>query len=204
MHDPRFQMAWGNTALTLDERSALTTLLSPRERQRASHLSPARAQRYLAGRVLARKLAAEVLGVAWESVIPQARCTECDMDHGPITIADTDLFLSLAYSRNEMVALCAQGVRCGVDLEHGDPADERVVPTSVGTHSVTLQQWCDYEAVAKADGRGIHLDMADIHVAQTTHGHIVTVEQSPYSYTLLRLDAPMGMVLSAALHIPGD
>lgn len=204
MHDPRFHVAWGNTTLTLDERTALYAVLSQSEQQRASQLSPARAQRYLAGRVLARKLAAEVLGVAWESVIPQARCTECDMDHGPITIAGTDLFLSLAYSHDEMVALCAQGVRCGVDLEHGDPADERVVPTSVGTHSVTLQQWCDYEAVAKADGRGIHLDMADIHVTQTSHGQFVTVEQSPHSYTLLRLDAPDGKVLSAALHIPGD
>lgn len=155
-------LLWGTTVLSEQELAQLEPLLSVSERARADAIGALRSQRYLAGRFLARKLGAQLLGARWTSVIPLAHCLECGMDHGPITIVGTDVHISLSSSGMKLVAAGARGKRIGVDIEQGNLGDTREVAGRSEILQVTLAQWCEYEAVAKAMGLGIALGIDEV------------------------------------------
>ena len=170
-----FVLLWGATTLSEEELEELFPILTPSERARVASLGHVSAERYLSGRYLARKLGGEILGKAWNAVIPKAHCTECRLDHGAITLEGTDVNISLSSSGGVLVAAGIHGQRIGVDIEEGNLADTREVAGTTGMHIVTLASWCDYEAVVKAMGVGNTLSIdeldSDVVSAQFTVHH---------------------------------
>jgi phosphopantetheinyl transferase len=186
---------WGSCLLTDDEREILEPYLSPRERLRVSTLTENLASRYLAGRYLSRQLGASILRQDWSDIIPEALCPDCEQDHGPLSIQGTDVNISVSYSSDRAVALAARGFHIGVDLEQGEPTEKR----SVGLHTLTLQQWCDYEAVIKADGRGMLIDINDVKISESSGEKRGQVRDRTALYAFVPLEAPAGFVVSAVI-----
>jgi 4'-phosphopantetheinyl transferase len=149
-----FVLLWGTASLSEQESGELSPLLTPTELARAASLGEVLSQRYLSGRYLARKVGGDILGEEWTSVIPIAHCSECGMDHGPITIEGTDVHISLSSSGSVVVAAGIRGQQIGVDIEQGNLGDSREVAGKAGTYTVSLGSWCEYEAVVKAMGVG--------------------------------------------------
>lgn len=192
-------VAWGPSRLADNEMDEIKVVLTSGERARIVELSPDRAARYLAGRSLVRKLAAEMLHSTWASIIPEANCLECGGDHGALVIRGSDLCVSLAYSGEHAVALAAHGRKVGIDLESGHPTEERQVGFLRSTAFVTLQSWCDYEAVIKADGRGMLIDINDVKISESAGEKRGQVKDSTALYTFVPLEAPAGLVVSAVV-----
>lgn len=204
MSKPRYVTAWGPARLSDGRNDELERVLTSGERARASVLSPERASRYMAGRSLVRELAARQLQRTWESTIPQATCSECGGDHGAITIRGSELNVSVAYSGDHAVAFATQGRKVGIDIESGHPSEERQVGVLHSTTSITLQSWCDYEAVIKADGRGIQIDFSDVEISERDGEKYGQVRGSAEIYAFIPLEAPAGVVVSAVIEtLPG-
>lgn len=182
----------------------LLSVLTSGELDRISELSPERVERYLAGRSLVRELAARQLHRQWHTVIPEACCTECGADHGAITVKGSDLKVSVSYSGDHAVAIAAHGRNVGIDLESGNPRELREVGVKQSTASVTLQEWCEYEAVIKADGRGMLVDIADLSISEEHGEKLAQVRGSAQAYRFIPVEAPVGFVVSAVVEIIQD
>lgn len=189
---------WGSCILSDAERESLEPYLSPRERSRFSALPENLASRYLAGRYLSRQLAASILQQDWSEIIPEAMCPDCEQDHGALSIRATDVNISVSYSNTRAVALAAHGLQIGIDLEQGVPTEKR----SVGSLTLTLQQWCDYEAIVKADGRGIRIELNEVEFTEVAGKRIGRIRDSEQSFELLDIDPVEGFVISAAVRQP--
>ncbi|WP_280803149.1 4'-phosphopantetheinyl transferase family protein [Aurantimicrobium minutum] len=178
--------------------------MSQTEESRSLSLPPALAKRYLAGRFYARKLASEILQQDWQNITPAAQCAVCGGDHGAISIRGSDLNVSVAYSGDHAVAFAAHGRKVGIDIESGHPSEERQVGILHSTTSITLQGWCDYEAVVKADGRGILIDFSDVEISERDGEKYGQVRGSAEIYAFIPLEAPAGVVVSAVIEtLPG-
>lgn len=178
------ELLWGTFPINEAQSRELLPLLTRSEQERFDSLGEVRAQRYLAGRYLARKAAGRLLEQDWSSVIPSAQCAECGMDHGPISISGTDINISLSSSGSVVVAAAARGSHIGVDIEKGNLLDLREVAGSYSNHTVTLAQWCEYEASVKVMGVGTVLGIDELDMKSISQGYEVRSASQVGEYVL--------------------
>ena len=131
-------------------------------------------RRFLTGRVLAKTVLAERLGLAPESVTFDATCDDCGKPHGKPRLPGVEFSISHSGDR---IGLAVSTVPVGLDVETdtrraddsligyalneteqqalaGLPADERV--------STFFQYWSRKEALMKATGRGLKIPLQSI------------------------------------------
>jgi len=151
--------AWvGNLAgcLSADERDDIARLARSEDRSEAA-----------VSRGLWRTLAGEALSKAPDQVGVERTPYGRPLPEG---LARTQCDLGVAHARGLVAIACGHGVRLGIDIEHRyTPAPEEAVARAVeGITGPALELvpdsaerqmlcWCMFEALTKADGRGIHL-----------------------------------------------
>ncbi|KZE43048.1 hypothetical protein [Microbacterium sp. T32] len=110
----------------------------------------------LARRTVSRALLAELLPGA-EFV---SRCPACGGDHGRIRVVGMDASASVSYAAGWAFALAVPGrMRVGLDAVPADTDGlDRVLSGG------DARAWARVEAVLKADGRGLAVDPARVHV----------------------------------------
>lgn len=173
MRDDGVHVRW----LALDELSfdpaEMLPVLSPVERARfAATAHPQLAERFVVGRVLARILAAELIGIRAGEVTVSAVCAECGGPHGRPMLcgpggAIDGLSISIAHCATAVVAAASWDGVVGVDVEPvAGTADRseaivRIAGAPFGDArraADPVQHWTRIEAALKADGRGLTVD----------------------------------------------
>jgi 4'-phosphopantetheinyl transferase len=173
-----------------DRRQALA-VISPAERERyeaAPHES------FLAGRLVLRRLVAELTGIEPATVDLVAVCPDCRGPHGKPTLVGSTLHLSLAHGRDAVVAAASWGAAVGVDLESVPSAAAlEAIGTLAGEK--TLLRWTRVEAILKADGRGLRVDPRDVVVGER-EGWVV---DAPTRYRLSEVELAPDVTVSVAV-----
>lgn len=143
----------------------------------AAYRQEADKRRFLTGRVLAKTVAAERLGIPVESVKFDATCEDCGKPHGRPRIPGADLALSISHS-GDLVGLAATpSIPVGLDVETTTRrADEGLIEYALSpaeTASLTglpaeeraaafFVYWTRKEAVMKATGKGLRIPLKSI------------------------------------------
>ncbi|MDQ7808301.1 4'-phosphopantetheinyl transferase superfamily protein [Amycolatopsis sp. A133] len=134
-------------------------------------------RRFLTGRVLAKTVAAERLGLAVEAVAFDATCEDCGKPHGRPRIPGADLTLSISHS-GELIGIAATpSVPVGLDVETATRrADDGLIEYALSPveaeHLAGLDAtekaaaffvyWTRKEAVMKATGKGLRIPLQSI------------------------------------------
>jgi 4'-phosphopantetheinyl transferase len=134
-------------------------------------------RRFLTGRVLAKTVAAERLGIPLESVKFDATCEDCGKPHGRPRIPGADLALSISHS-GELIGLAATpSIPVGLDVETTTRrADDGLIEYALSpaeTASLAglpeedraaafFVYWTRKEAVMKATGKGLRIPLKSI------------------------------------------
>ncbi|MEO8095366.1 MAG: hypothetical protein ABI632_10575 [Pseudolysinimonas sp.] len=153
-----YELRWSRPGVPETERAEYLGLLSDAERERYAAAGPT-ADSFLAGRVLLRRLAAELTGAGPGEVLLEAsRCPQCGRAHGAPRLPRSGFRLSLARCETAVVAVATLGRAIGVDVEpcRVDPQRDAAISEVAGVAS--LRHWTSVEAVLKADGRGLTID----------------------------------------------
>lgn len=128
---------------------------------RFRRLSGDRAEAFMAGRALIRRLARRIGGS--DDVVVSSRCDNCGADHGRPRCEGVSLSVSHAPGL-VVVAAAPTSVRLGVDVEAtiaAGRADELGLLFPDGS-APDLAAWTRIEAAVKADGRGFEIDPWDV------------------------------------------
>lgn len=103
-------------------------------------------------------------------------CPRCGGPHGPVVLEGTELRGSVAYAGR--IAVAAVTPAAGT-IGFGIDAEARLDPVrdTAGWDGVpgpgrrgTVREWTRIEAALKADGRGLHVDPADVVVRERADG----------------------------------
>ncbi|WP_410595409.1 4'-phosphopantetheinyl transferase family protein [Amycolatopsis sp. lyj-23] len=143
----------------------------------AAYRQEADKRRFLTGRVLAKTVAAERLGLALEAVKFDATCEDCGKPHGRPRIPGADLTLSISHSGDLIGLAATPSVPVGLDVETATRrADDGLIeyalsPPEAG-HLAGLDAaekaaaffvyWTRKEAVMKATGKGLRIPLQSI------------------------------------------
>jgi 4'-phosphopantetheinyl transferase len=134
-------------------------------------------RRFLTGRVLAKTLAAERLGVPVETVAFDATCEDCGKPHGRPRVPGADLVLSISHSGELIGVAATDGVPVGLDVESASrradaglieyalsPAEREAVAGLSETErsAAFFVYWTRKEAVMKATGKGLKIPLQSI------------------------------------------
>ncbi|SFW62699.1 4'-phosphopantetheinyl transferase family protein [Amycolatopsis australiensis] len=134
-------------------------------------------RRFLTGRVLAKMVAAERLGVPAEAVKFDATCEDCGKPHGRPRIPGQDLTLSISHSGELIGVAATPSVPVGLDVETAtrrtdDGLIEYALSPAETAHltGLTAEEkaaaffvyWTRKEAVMKATGRGLRIPLKSI------------------------------------------
>jgi 4'-phosphopantetheinyl transferase len=133
-------------------------MLTPAERARIA-VDP-HPERFLAGRMLLRELAAELTGRDPASTTVTAACPDCGLEHGGPRV--DGLFVSLSHAGEFVVAAASATGPVGVDAERRDGGADRVAALHDVAGGDSLEHWTRVEAVLKADGRGLRVDPREV------------------------------------------
>ncbi|MEV7693256.1 chemotaxis protein CheY [Microbacterium sp. NPDC089189] len=125
-------------------------------------------------------------------------CVHCGGAHGVPRLDGGVDAVSLAYTASHVFAAVGAGVHAlGIDAECGDPADAAGVERLRA--GATLRDWTRLEAVAKADGRGLALDVATVRIESDAGARwTARVPGAPHPFSGADLIGPAGVVLSVA------
>lgn len=140
--------------LSAADRAEALAALSSAERAR---YDAAPSDRFLAGRLLLRRLVTEITGA--DPVLITAACPDCGGPHG--RPESPGLHVSLSHAGGVVVA-AASGVAVGVDVEARVGRRERLDAIDALTGVRDIRSWTRTEAVLKADGRGLRVDPAEV------------------------------------------
>ncbi|MFC4081646.1 4'-phosphopantetheinyl transferase family protein [Amycolatopsis samaneae] len=148
----------------------------------AAYRQEADKQRFLTGRMLAKTLAAERLGLDVEAVRFDATCEDCGKPHGRPRVPGSDLTLTISHSGDLIGVAATDGVPIGLDVETaGRRADESLIDYALtpaeqkAVSELTAEErsaaffvyWTRKEAVMKATGKGLKIPLQSI----TFSGH---------------------------------
>jgi 4'-phosphopantetheinyl transferase len=162
-------------ARTLEDRDAALAVLSAAERDR---YEAAPSDTFLLGRLLLRRLAAELTGLEPAAVDLVAVCPDCGGSHGKPVIPGSGLHLSLSHSPVAVVAAASWDAPVGVDLEPLDQPAAALAAIESLAGEASVARWTRVEAVLKADGRGLRVDPALV----TFDGDLATVAGTATHY----------------------
>lgn len=144
------------TDLSSSDRAESLALLSTVERTRYDETP---SLRFLAGRLLLRRLVAELTHTTPDTVVITAVCADCGGAHGrPET---PGVHVSLSHGEGVVVA-AASGSVVGVDVETRVGRRERLDAIEALTGVRDIRSWTRTEAVLKADGRGLRVDPTEV------------------------------------------
>ncbi|HKN51049.1 MAG TPA: 4'-phosphopantetheinyl transferase superfamily protein [Amycolatopsis sp.] len=139
-------------------------------------------RRFLTGRVLAKTIAAERLGLDVSSVVFDATCEDCGKPHGRPRIPGADLALSISHSGELIGVAATPDVPVGLDVETANrraedslieyalsPAEQKSLSglTAEERSAAFFVFWTRKEAVMKATGKGLKIPLQSI----TFSGH---------------------------------
>ncbi|MFJ1760244.1 4'-phosphopantetheinyl transferase family protein [Amycolatopsis sp. NPDC088138] len=143
----------------------------------AAYRQDADKRRFLTGRVLAKTVTAERLGVPLESVKFDATCEDCGKPHGRPRIPGADLTLSISHSGDLIGLAATPAVPVGLDVETAtrradDGLIEYALSPAEAAHLAGLPPeekaaaffvyWTRKEAVMKATGKGLKIPLQSI------------------------------------------
>jgi 4'-phosphopantetheinyl transferase len=143
----------------------------------AAYRQEADKRRFLTGRVLAKTVAAERLGVPVESVKFDATCEDCGKPHGRPRIPGADLALSISHSGDLIGLAATPSIPVGLDVETTTRrADAGLIEYALSpaeTASLAglpeedraaafFVYWTRKEAVMKATGKGLRIPLKSI------------------------------------------
>jgi 4'-phosphopantetheinyl transferase len=173
--------------------------LGPADTARAATMTVQRRTRFVQGRALLHHLLDELRPDAVPH-LDAGRCPDCGVAHGPVEVADHSAVASLSYAEHLVVAAVASPDRVialGLDAEHDSATAERrrdLTHLIGGTPASALRRWTQTEAVLKADGRGLRVDPARVHL----HGNSARIDDSSAHYQLAEVAGPAGYLISVA------
>lgn len=161
----------------LDQHSGLGWLLSDRERDRAGRFhDPINRDRYVAARGLLRGMLGERMGVD-----PRAVAVEVGAYGKPRVVTEIPLAFNVSHSASEALFAFGSHGEIGVDIEHIRPLDvtglaascfsaqERRQLEELRSPAARLEAffdgWVRKEAVLKADGRGLGIELGSFSVS---------------------------------------
>lgn len=167
--------------------------LDPSERERYARLRvPAARARFVTGRALARTMLGAATHRQPQDVELVCRCRTCGGSHGRPAMPDSGLDFSITHSGDVVgvaMIVSAAGYRVGLDVEDASSARAARAGELPGLCAVTLSDqerhevlgdrltphaeqwrrfaryWCRKEALVKADGAGLDLDLTSIVVS---------------------------------------
>lgn len=134
-------------------------------------------QRFLTGRVLARTIAGQHLGVEPGKVKLDATCPDCGKPHGRPRVVGSDLTLSISHAGERVGLAVTDGIPVGLDVEaatRNSPDDLVRYALTDAEHAVVsalpaderaaafFTYWARKEALMKATGRGLKLPLRSI------------------------------------------
>ena len=143
----------------------------------AAYRQEADKRRFLTGRVLAKTVAAERLGIPVESVKFDATCEDCGKPHGRPRIPGADLTLSISHSGDLIGVAATPSIPVGLDVETTTRrADEGLIEYALSpAETASLADlpaeeraaaffvyWTRKEAVMKATGKGLRIPLKSI------------------------------------------
>nr|WP_086856275.1 4'-phosphopantetheinyl transferase superfamily protein [Amycolatopsis lexingtonensis] len=153
-------------------------LLDEAEQDRfAAYRQDADKRRFLTGRVLAKTVAAERLGLTPEAVKFDATCEDCGKPHGRPRVPGADLTLSISHSGDLIGLAATPAVPVGLDVETANRrADDGLIDYALSpaeaAHLAGLGPeekaaaffvyWTRKEAVMKATGKGLRIPLQSI------------------------------------------
>ncbi|KZB87352.1 4'-phosphopantetheinyl transferase family protein [Amycolatopsis regifaucium] len=134
-------------------------------------------RRFLTGRVLAKTVTAERLGLAVEDVGFDATCDDCGKPHGRPRVPGAPLMLSISHSGDLIGVAATAGTPVGLDVETAtrraddslieyalSPAEQAAVSGLLAEQRTTafFTYWTRKEAVMKATGKGLKIPLQSI------------------------------------------
>lgn len=194
-------LRWIRPQLNEHARSQALELISPAERERHDGTPEHRRTSFLAGRLILRRLAAELLGIEPASVELVAVCPDCGGAHGRPVLTDSTLQLSLSHSRDAVVAAASWDAPVGVDIESLDQSAAAVSAIASLTGEASLLRWTRIEAILKADGRGLRVDPGQVSIAEVDD-HLegrVSGESTRYRLSEVELQPDLRVSLAVAI-----
>ncbi|GAA1198799.1 4'-phosphopantetheinyl transferase superfamily protein [Prauserella alba] len=147
-----------------------------RERYGAYRKSDDR-RRFLTGRVMAKTLVGERLGVPAADVVFDAACEDCDKQHGPPRLPGSTLRLSISHAGDRVGLALTDGAELGLDVEattrHADDGlldyalsdTERAAVADLADSDRTrsfFRYWTGKEALMKATGKGLRIPLTSL------------------------------------------
>lgn len=134
-------------------------------------------RRFLTGRVLAKTVVGDHLGIPAPDVVFDAACEDCGKQHGPPRIPDSTLRLSISHAGDRVGLAIADGVQLGLDVEsttrraddglldYALSAAERAAVAELSdvnrTHAF-FRYWTAKEALMKATGKGLRIPLTSL------------------------------------------
>ncbi len=150
-------LRWVRPHLNENARRQALAMISTAEFERFEGTPAHQRDSFLAGRLVLRRLAAELTGLEPAEVPLSATCPDCGGPHGRPVLVDSDLHLSLSHRNDAVVAAASWGQPVGVDVESPGSTDSLSAIAAL-TGEASIQRWMRIEAVLKADGRGLRVD----------------------------------------------
>jgi 4'-phosphopantetheinyl transferase len=191
------EIRWMRSSLNSSARRAAFDALSPVERERFASTPAATRDSYLAGRLLLRRLAADLTESTPEAVALSAVCPDCGGAHGRPVLADSSLQLSLSRTPLVVVAAAHWGAAVGIDVEDLDQPIARLAAIEAMTGRPSVQAWTRVEAVLKADGRGLRVDPSLVTFDESR----ATVADRDTQYDLSEVDLAPSLRVSVAVAV---
>ncbi len=145
-------------------------------------------------REVSRALLSEMLPGA----VMLSRCARCGGEHGRIRVTGVEAAASVSYAPGWAVVAVADGPGAiGVDAApaHAQGLD-RVLP------GADARAWARTEAVLKADGRGLEVDPARVHVVEAADGRWTGAVDAGAAWEGYDLVGPPGVVVAVAVRPP--
>lgn len=165
-------------ATPVDDTAQYRALLTATERDRYdAYRRNEDRRRFLTGRVLAKTVVGERLGIAAGDVVFDASCPDCDKQHGPLRLPGSELELSLSHSGDRVGLALATGARVGLDVESTTRrADDGLLDYALSTTERSavaaltdgerarefFRYWTGKEALMKATGRGLRIPLTSL------------------------------------------
>lgn len=131
-------------------------------------------------------------------------CPRCGGAHGPVTVEDAAVRVSVSYAGAFAVVAIADGAAVsalGIDAElaHDPVRDALGLAGVLGPgSSASVRAWTRVEASLKADGRGLRVDAAGVRVRTRPDGWTADVPEGG-TFDGWDAEGPEGVVVSVAV-----
>ena len=165
-------------ATPLDDIERFRSWLTRAEAERfAAYRQEADRRRFLTGRVLAKSVLAERLGLPSGAIELDASCPDCAKQHGPPRLPGFDVALSISHSGDRIGLAVTNGCPVGLDVEStARRADDALAAYALNETELAelgelpeqrrdgafFTYWTRKEALMKATGRGLRIALRGI------------------------------------------